>query len=154
MFRYIKAIYVDISVEQEGLIKLLDRFKQISEVSASILEILEKPDKPIGDSIKTFNNLIFLGGNVGIDRKTNTWDELKSTGKYQVLEDKTLVQMLTDHYQFYDIYINNFNRLPLDKLDELKEIASSIHNSHSIRQLVIDSELVFSPSTIEKIYFS
>jgi hypothetical protein len=150
MFSYIKAIHTDMMVEQDRLNKLIARFKEKSEVSASIMEILENPGKPIIDSTKTFNNLIFLGGNVGIDRKTNTWDELKSTGKFQVLEDQNLVQMLTDHYQFYDIYINNFNRLPLDKLDELKEIASSIHNSHSIRQLAIKSELMFSPNTFEK----
>ena len=151
ILNYIKAIYADMLVEQEVLDRLIDRFRTKSEVSVSIMEILENPENPISDSIQILNDLTMLGGNVGINRKENTWDELRSTGKFQALDDKVLVEMLTNHYQCYDNYISNFNRLPLDKLDELKEIASSFHTSDSMKQLIKDGQFSSFPNaTFEK----
>jgi hypothetical protein len=140
MLNYVEAIYADMLIEQEQLSILIDRFKYNANVSASIMKLLENPGVSINDSMETLSKLILLGGDVGIDRKPNTWDELKSTGKFQGLENKVLIGMLTDHYQVYDKLVNNFNRLPLKKLDELKEIASTLYTSHSIRQFIIDPQ--------------
>ena len=136
MQSHVKAIYTDLLMEQERLSMLIDEFRHKSDVSIKFMELIEQSEYTSVDSRSNLmDDISSIGSNVGIDRQIGTWDELKSTGKYQTLEDQILINMLTHHYQIYDRRINNYNRQPLDNLDLYKGMTGSLNTSSSLRQL-------------------
>ena len=59
-----------------------------------------------------------------INRNRNTWDEIVTSDKLELLGSKVMTQLLSEYYREYDYLITHFSQLPHKAREALREIVA------------------------------
>ena len=109
---YIKDLYQDLSKDKDNLQRIVERLQEQHKSSEWILDAHKTAYNTPIDTLKFTRNVILSSFPFVVQRADNTYDELKSSGRRDIIRDKELVRMLNDFYFLYDLRISNFNELP------------------------------------------
>ena len=126
--RYIQDIYQDLSKDRDNLQRIMDRLNEQYNTSAWVLDIHGSPPEDELDTIEYTKNLLMSSFPFVVHRADNTYDDLKSSGKREVVRDDELITLLNEFYFLYDLRISNFNELPKTARYEHRRILSQYQN--------------------------
>ncbi len=109
---YIGEIYKDLEKDILVLNQVVERLKEQSLSAERLLEVFESPNKTISDTLLFSNDFSLSSWPLVVDRDNNTFIELVTVGKGNVINDNVLIEKLHDFYKHYDASILNFNEFP------------------------------------------
>ena len=109
---YINEIYKDVEddiIYLELIINMLERQKSNS---GKVLDVFESKDKYVADSVAFISQGIITNLAIPINRRKNTYDELKATGMLGIISNDSVISKVKEFYEVYDHRINQFLETP------------------------------------------
>lgn len=109
---YINEIYKDLQKDIVILNEVLDRLNEQSEAAENILNIFDTPGHPITDTLQFSKDYSLSSWPLIVEREPNTYSDLITKGKSNIINNTILIELLHEFYKNYDSKISNFNEFP------------------------------------------
>ena len=109
---YVSEIYNDVKKDILRINDILGKLEINKVKSRYILEILESEDKYIADSSLFVQNMLNTNAVIDVRRQKRTWDELRSSGKIEMIDNDSLDDLLKNFYEYYDKQVYQFSETP------------------------------------------
>ena len=142
---HIRAIYLDLKSDVVNLTVIKSELTNRKLASQYLMPLFDSENPSIEDSLLFFHNWKKCDEAVIVDRNKNSWDDLNSTGKIQLLSEDALVNKLGDYYAFYDSRIKNYAQFPTETNLNLR--AQHVENCLDIEMLNLKDDNSFYPNS-------
>ena len=112
---YLQALKLEISEDIKFYSDTKDSLLNQQAYAQSVLYFMENKDEEIRDSLAFINAFRRCADGENLIRPQVNWNELQTTGRLSLIQNKDLVRKLFEYYTIQDQFATDFNRFPMEQ---------------------------------------
>ena len=112
---YLQALKLEISEDIKFYSDTKDSLLNQQAYAQNVLYFIENEDEVIRDSLTFINAFRKCADGENLIRPQVNWNELQTTGRLSLIQNKDLVGKLFEYYTIQDQFAVDFNKFPMDQ---------------------------------------
>jgi len=131
---YVRSIYKDLKTDLRNIENNIEKLSNQYAIGFKVLNAFELKETIILDSASMATDIGWeLTQIIPIERKKNTWDDLKVRGTETFIFRDSLKVLLNNFYGAFDLNIERFNQLPKKVRENLRMETGNCHDYKSVK---------------------
>lgn len=119
---YLQALKLEISEDIKFYSDTKDSLLNQQAYAQNVLYFMENENEAIRDSLTFINAFRKCANGENLIRPQVNWNELQTTGRLSLIQNKDLVRKLFEYYTIQDQFATDFNRFPMEQRYSYRKI--------------------------------
>jgi len=109
---YANEIFNDVKDDIIYLESIINKLEEQKLNSGQVLNVFESENKYVSDSVAFVAQNLSTNMPISVNRRDNTYDELKATGKLGMIANDSVITRVKQFYEVYDYRISQYFETP------------------------------------------